>query len=141
MQNALLEHSAILLTCNKRKSVLKTNFCLLFEWPLKTGFTVDTVKTVLSDHSKRRPKFDFQDQLSLNAGQKSKRAFCNTFDLHKATIYLSLNAGQKSKRAFCNTFDLHYRKLPFTFKTFVLSIFEWPLKTGFTVCDNVVLSF
>ena len=24
-------------------------------------------------------------------------------------------------------------KLPFIFKTFVLSIFEWPLKTGFTV--------
>ena len=24
-------------------------------------------------------------------------------------------------------------KLPFVFKTFVLSIFEWPLKTGFTV--------
>ena len=23
-------------------------------------------------------------------------------------------------------------KLPFVFKTFVLSIFEWPLKTGFT---------
>ena len=36
-----------------------------------------------------------------------------------------------SKRAFCNTFDLI--KLPFVFKTFVLSIFEWPFKTGFTV--------
>ena len=24
-------------------------------------------------------------------------------------------------------------KLPFVFKTFVLSIFKWPLKTGFTV--------
>ena len=35
-----LEHSAILLTCIKRYSVLKTNFCVLFEWPLKTGFTV-----------------------------------------------------------------------------------------------------
>ena len=40
MQNALLEHSAILLTCIKRYSVLKSNFGLLFEWPLKTGFTV-----------------------------------------------------------------------------------------------------
>ena len=30
-------------------------------------------------------------------------------------------------------------KLPFVFKTFVLSIFEWPLKTGFTVhvCDLI----
>ena len=35
-----LEHSAILLTCIKRQSVLETYFCVLFEWPLKTGFTV-----------------------------------------------------------------------------------------------------
>ena len=30
---------------------------------------------------------------------------------------------------------LTFIKLPFVFKTFVLSIFEWPLKTGFTVFD------
>ena len=35
-----------------------------------------------------------------------------------------------SKRAFCNTFDLH---LPSVLKTFVLSTFEWPLKIDFTV--------
>ena len=29
-----------------------------------------TVKPVLSGHSKTRPKIDFQDQISLNAGQK-----------------------------------------------------------------------
>ena len=29
-----------------------------------------TVKPVLNGHSKRRPKIDFRDQLSLNAGQK-----------------------------------------------------------------------
>ena len=28
-------------------------------------------------------------------------------------------------------------KLPFVFKTFVLSVFEWPLKTGFTVFKNL----
>ena len=28
---------------------------------------------------------------------------------------------------------LTFMKLPFVFKTFVLSIFEWPLKTGFTI--------
>ena len=33
--------------------------------------------------------------------------------------------------AFCNTFD--FIKLPFVSKIFVLSIFEWPNKTGFTV--------
>ena len=38
----LLEHSAILLTCIKGLSVLKTNFGHFFEWPLKTGFTVLT---------------------------------------------------------------------------------------------------
>ena len=36
----LQEHSAINLTCIKRKSVLKPIFGLLLEWPLKTGFTV-----------------------------------------------------------------------------------------------------
>ena len=30
-------------------------------------------------------------------------------------------------------------KLPFVFKTFVLSIFEWPLKTGFTVIHSLVI--
>ena len=32
----------ILLTCIKPYSVLKTSlyFCVIFEWPLKTGFTV-----------------------------------------------------------------------------------------------------
>ena len=35
-----LEHSAILLTYIKQLLVLKTYFGLLFEWPLKTGFTV-----------------------------------------------------------------------------------------------------
>ena len=34
-----LELSAILLTCIKQLSDLKTNFALLFQWPLKTGFT------------------------------------------------------------------------------------------------------
>ena len=31
-------------------------------------------------------------------------------------------------------------KLPFVMKTFVLSVFEWPLKTGSTV-HNLVLTF
>ena len=36
-----------------------------------------------------------------------------------------------SKRAFCNTFDLHLATI--VFKTFVLSIFDWSLKTGLTL--------
>ena len=39
-----------------------------------------------------------------------------------------------SKIAILSTFI----KLPFVFKTFVLSIFEWPLKTGFTIFVNIM---
>ena len=38
-----------------------------------------------------------------------------------------------SKRAFYSTFDLHLATI---FKAIVLSIFELPLKTGFTVVSN-----
>ena len=70
-----------------------------------------TVKPVLSGHSKRRPKIDFQDQLSFNAGQK----------------YCRMLQGEHS--AILSTFI----KLPVVIKIFVLSIFEWSLKTGLTV--------
>ena len=66
------------------------------------------VRSVL--HSKRRPKIGFKTDYHLM--QVKSIAKC-------------------SKRAFCNTFNLI--KLPFVLKTFVLSIFEWSLKTGFTV--------
>ena len=36
---------------------------------------------------------------------------------------------QEEHSAILSTFS----KLPFSFKTFVLSIFKWPLKTGFIV--------
>ena len=60
-----------------------------------------TVKPVLSNNSKRRSKIGFQDQLLLNADQGEHSAILSTFI-----------------------------KLPFVIKIFVLSIFEWPLKTG-----------
>ena len=50
--------------------------------------------------------------------------------------YLSLNAGQKYCRMLQGEHSailLTFIKLPFVIKVFVLSIFEWPLKTGFTV--------
>ena len=68
-------------------------------------------KTCVKQPLSKRPKIGFQDQLSLNAGQK----------------YCRMLQGEHS--AILSTFI----KLPFVFKTFVLSIFEWPLKTGFTV--------
>ena len=72
-----------------------------------------TVKSALSGYSIRRPKIGFQDQLSLNAGQKN---------------------AEFSKRAFCNTFDLYYHK---DFKAFVLSIFEWLLNKGFNILQTI----
>ena len=68
-------------------------------------------KTCLKLPLSKRPKKGFQDQLSLNAGQK----------------YCRMLQGEHS--AILSTCI----KLPHGFKTFVLSIFEWPLKTGFTV--------
>ena len=62
---------------------------------------VYTVKPAISGHSKRRPKIGFQERLSLNAGQK----YCRML--------------QESISAVLLTFI----KLPFVFKTFVLSIF------------------
>ena len=53
----------------------------------------------------------FQYQLSLNAGHK----------------YCRMLQGEHS--AILST----YIELPHGFKTFVFSIFEWPLKTGFIV--------
>ena len=53
----------------------------------------------------------FQDRLSLNEGQK----YCTML--------------QREHSAILSTFI----KLPFVIKTFVLSIFEWPFYTGFTV--------
>ena len=57
----------------------------------------------------------------------------------KIGLQLSLNAGLKvlqnaPRGAFCNTFDLHYATNCFI-KIFVLSIFEWPFYTGFTIFD------
>ena len=60
----------------------------------------------------KRLKISFQDQLSLNAGQK----YCRML--------------QREHSAILSTFI----KPPFVIKIFVLSIFEWPFYTGFTVC-------
>ena len=59
----------------------------------------------------KRPKIGFQDQLSLNTVQKHCRML------------------QGEHSAILSTFI----KLPFVIKIFVLSIFELPFYTGFTV--------
>ena len=68
-------------------------------------------KTCLKRPLKSTHKVGFQDRLSLNAGQK----------------YCRMLQGEHS--AILSAFI----KLPFVIKIFVLSIFEWPFKTGFTV--------
>ena len=68
-------------------------------------------KTCLKLPLKKKTNIGFQDRLSLNAGQKYCRMLQGE---HSAILSTSI-------------------KLPVVFKTFVLSIFEWPLKTGFTV--------
>ena len=60
---------------------------------------------------KKKTETDFQDRLSLNAGQK----YCRRLQVEHSAILSTVI------------------KLPFVIKIFVLSIFEWPLKTGFTV--------
>ena len=59
----------------------------------------------------KRPKNGFQDRLLLNAGQK----YCRIL--------------QWEHFAKLSTFI----KLPVVIKIFVLSVFEWPFYTGFTV--------
>ena len=65
----------------------------------------------LNGHLNRRPKIGIHDPLSLNAGQK----------------YCRMLHGEHP--AILSTFV----KLPLAIKIFVLSLFEWSLKTGFTV--------
>ena len=69
-------------------------------------------KPVLSGHWKRRPEL-VRSGLLLNAGQK----------------YCRMLQGEHS--AILSTFI----KLPFFMNTFVLCIYEWLLKTGFTVVN------
>ena len=78
-------------------------------------------KTCLKRPLSKYPKTVFQDQLLLNVGKKNCRMLQGG---HSAIL-------------------LTFIKLPFVIKIFVLSIFEWSLKTGFTVyvCKNLVLNF
>ena len=74
-------------------------------------FLIRYSKTCLKWSLKKKTKIGIQGQLSLNAGQK----------------YYRMLQGEHS--IILSTFI----KLPSVIKIFVLSIFEWPLKTGFTV--------
>ena len=68
-------------------------------------------KTCVKWPLSKRQKIGFQDQLLHNAGQK----YCRMLQGEHSAILLN------------------FIKLPFVIKIFVLSKFEWPLYTGFTV--------
>ena len=101
-------------------------------------FLWNTVNPGFRRHSKRRPKIGFQDQLRLNAGQKDCRMTRRKKRRPKIGFQdqLPLNAGQKYCRMLQGEHSailLTCIKLPYIIKIYVLSICEWPLKTGFTV--------
>ena len=75
----------------------------------------NTVKPVLSGHSKRRPKLVFKTDYRLI--QVKSVAECSN--------------GAMKHSAILSTFI----KLPFVIKSFVLSFFEWVLKTCSTVLN------
>ena len=74
-------------------------------------------KTCVKQPPSKRPKIGFQDQLSLNAGQKYYRMF------------------QGEYSAILSTFI----KVTFVIMIFVLSIFECQFYTGFTILDLCLL--
>ena len=71
-------------------------------------------KTFVKRPLSKIPQIVFQDQLLLNAGQECCRML------------------QGEHFAILSTFS----KLSFVIKIFVLSIFQWPFYTGFTVCND-----
>ena len=77
----------------------------------------DYSKSCVNQPLSKRPKIVFQNQLLLNAGQK----YCRK---HSAIL-------------------LTFIKLPFVIKIFVLSIFERPFYTGFTVlsCYEIIYNY
>ena len=80
--------------------------------PLAGRFQIKVNNTCVKQPLSKDKKTVLQDLISPNAGQK----------------YCRILQGEHS--AILSTF---IKKLPFVFKTFVLSIFEWPFYKGFTV--------
>ena len=79
-------------------------------------------KTCVKQQLSKRPQIGFQGQLSLDAGQK----YCRMLQGEHSAILLT------------------FIKLPFVIKIFVLSIFESPFYTGFTVqgmCGKLFMRF
>ena len=96
---------------SQASQTLKSPMLCINQCKLKSVYN----KTCLKRPLKKNTIIFFQDRLLLNAGQK----------------YCRMLQGEHS--AILSTF----MKLPFVIKIFFLSIFEWPLKTGFNVIDRL----
>ena len=85
-----------------------------------------TVKPVKNGHSQKDNKMVFKTNYRLMLVKSI--AECSKGSMQNAP-----------KGAFCNALLLTFIKLPVVIKTFVLSIFEWPFYTGFTVrCEWIM---
>ena len=69
-------------------------------------------KTCIKWPLSKRPKIGFQAQLLLHTGQK----YCRMLSLEHSAILST------------------FIKQPFVIQILVLSVFEWPLKTGYSSC-------
>ena len=123
---ALFKSTWMNLSLEKIKCMYIPNFNMLSLWKGKVAFIyVLLVLTTIVTYSKmalsKRPKIVFQDQLSLNAGQK----YCRVLQLDHQ------NAPMGTLEHFAIL--LTFIKIPI----FVLSIFEWPFYTGFIVSLNL----
>ena len=98
---------------NKKKC---HSVCKRYWMHLQSRKCLSYSKTCVKWPLSKRQKIVFQDQLSLNAGQK----YCRMLPLEHSAILST------------------FIKLPFVIKIFVLSILGWPFYTGFTVFEKVL---
>ena len=106
--------------------VSSCQLCKIICQPMKFTRFRQYSKTCLKGPLKKNTKIVFQDRLRHNAGQKYCRMlpfagqkYCRMLPLEHSAILLTLI------------------KLPFVINILVLSIFEWLLKTGFTVYHRI----
>ena len=103
--------TALLKTHQIMKKIFSITFFFILSFlQAKIQFKHLYSKSCLKRSLKKKAEIGFQDRLLLNAGQK----YWRMLQEHSAIL-------------------LTFIKLPFAINIFVLSILEWPPKTGFTV--------
>ena len=86
-------------------------------------------KTCVKWPLSKRPLLGFQDQLSLNAGQK----YCRMLQGEHSAVFMTFIKLPVTSQGEHSAVFMTFIKLPVFINLFVLSIFEWPFYTGFTV--------